>query len=244
MHQSLVRIFFDQIADNYSSRYKSQQPYHFYLFQERLAQATKNIVPDNKKILDIGAGTGPLYDWLKAAGNNFSYHACDISRKMLEQSNIPSGNYEALDFEKSSYRYQQYDHIFALGLTSYLKPDTLKLYLELIGKCLSPEGQAIISFTNKRGAEWYFYRMIHPLAKALGLSRKLAGQAFSTHAYLPEEIKAVLPQYLNVQEIRWLSPSIPLISRLFPQAGIPLAKKIAGIHTYTDFIAIITHAHE
>jgi 2-polyprenyl-3-methyl-5-hydroxy-6-metoxy-1,4-benzoquinol methylase len=239
MHQSLVKAFFDQIAENYTARYQSQQPYHAYLFRERLTEATRGGIFDHKVILDIGAGTGPLYDWLIASGNTFSYYACDISSKMLEQSNIPASNYEALSFEESSYRYKQYDYIFALGLTSYLKPDSLQLYLDVIGQCISPKGQAIISFTNKRGAEWRFYKTIRPLANLLNLNKKLVGQAFRTYAYSPKEISALLPQHLHVQEIRWLSPSIPIISRLFPKTGIPLANKMAGTSTYTDFLAII-----
>lgn len=244
MQQSLVKKFFDQIAITYSARYDNQQPYHAYLFQERLAKATKALSLDGKKILDIGAGTGPLYDYLKASGKHFIYHACDISEQMLQQSNIPKKNYEACSFEESSYSRQQYDYIFALGLTSYLTPNTLQLYLNLTGSCLCSGGKAIISFTNKKGMEWHFYKAFRPIAKWFGLNDKLIGQVFSTHAYHPTEINDRLPQNLRTKEIRWLSPSIPVLSRMLPSIGIPLAKKLAGTMTYTDFIAIIERIDE
>ena len=62
--QEQVKDFFDGHAPNYKQKYTKQDTYYDYFFYERLAAATQNISFAQKSILDIGTGTGALYDYL------------------------------------------------------------------------------------------------------------------------------------------------------------------------------------
>ena len=85
-----VSTFFDRISDDYRERYGPQNPFHSYFFRERLQAATEGIQFENKIVLDVGAGTGPLWDYL-AKYPGVDYYACDISPMMLAQSSNPGG---------------------------------------------------------------------------------------------------------------------------------------------------------
>ena len=62
-----------------------------YFNNQRLKVACSSINNfKNSSVLDLGAGTGFLYDHLKEKGFNTDlYLGVDISSKMLEKSNIP-----------------------------------------------------------------------------------------------------------------------------------------------------------
>ena len=59
-----VSTYFDRISSGYSSRYSDRSAFHSYFFRQRLKAATDRFVFDGKRVLDIGAGTGALYDEL------------------------------------------------------------------------------------------------------------------------------------------------------------------------------------
>ncbi|MBK8563697.1 MAG: methyltransferase domain-containing protein [Saprospiraceae bacterium] len=86
----LVKNYFDSIASVYPSRYFKKSRYHHYFFTQRIQDAIIEIDDfSGKSILDIGAGTGALYDVLKVKLQHFRYKAVDISPEMLSNSNIP-----------------------------------------------------------------------------------------------------------------------------------------------------------
>ena len=59
-----VAAYFDRISSGYSDRYGDRNPFHSYFFRQRLTAATAPFAFDGKSVLDIGAGTGALYDEL------------------------------------------------------------------------------------------------------------------------------------------------------------------------------------
>ncbi len=78
-----VQSYFDRLAPGYRARYEGGQAFLQYLYEDRLEKALEGWNPLGKTVLDIGAGTGILYDRLPQGQD---YYACDISGAMLEQS--------------------------------------------------------------------------------------------------------------------------------------------------------------
>ncbi|MCO6492218.1 MAG: methyltransferase domain-containing protein [Phaeodactylibacter sp.] len=242
-HPDQVRAFFDRIADTYPQRYTGVRPFHRQLFGERLKQAVTGRDFTQKTVLDIGAGTGALYDYLADTQTGFDYYACDISEKMLARSRIPEGRRFVGQVYDSAFPVQRFDYIFALGLTTYLTREELSRLLAFLPGRLSTDGVAIISYTHARSMEWRMRRLLRPLFRRLGLRRHLLGQPFEVTAYTPEAVKEMLPPGLQITQIHWLSPTLPLFSRFFPQAGAALARRLApilGNKVYSDFLMEIS----
>ncbi|MCB0579685.1 MAG: class I SAM-dependent methyltransferase [Phaeodactylibacter sp.] len=238
-HTEQVQSFFDRIADNYPQRYTGARPFHRQLFGERLEQAAGGRDFNHKSILDIGAGTGALYDYLEGTQTEFDYYACDISEKMLAQSRIPEERRFAGQVYDSPFPVQQFDYIFALGLTTYLTREELARLLAFLPGRLSAKGAAVFSFTHARSMEWRARRLLRPLFRRMGFRRQLLGQPFETNAYTPGQVKEMLPTGLQAQKTIWLSPALPLFNRFFPKTGALLAlrlKPVFGQRIYSDFL--------
>ncbi|MCB0597947.1 MAG: class I SAM-dependent methyltransferase [Lewinellaceae bacterium] len=234
-----VKAFFDHLAEEYAKRYTPARPFHRQLFGERLEQATAGRHFSNKTILDIGAGAGALYDCLLATHEGFDYYACDLSESMLAQSRIPEQRRFAGQVEELTFPVEKFDYIFALGLTTYLTREGLARLLAVLEGKLAAEGLAVLSFTHAGSAEWQARRRLRPLFRRLGLRRYLISQPFETNAYTPEQVQQMLPPGLEMVITAWLSPTLPLLSRLFPRAAAPLARRLAlffGKGLYSDFL--------
>ncbi len=239
MQQVLVRDFFDQIARGYNDRYQPQRPFHHYLFTERLRTAQQGLPLEGARVLDVGAGTGPLYDAFTRQGLRLDYYACDVSAAMLAQSNIPAGRYEVGALESTAYAQERFNYLFALGLTTYLLPTELDRLLSRLPDLLLPGGTAVLSFTYKAGLNWQIRQALAPAARKLRANGLMLGQAFDTRAYTPQEIATRLPAALRLQEVRWLTPCLPLLSRWCPPVGIPLARRLGHPRLYSDFLVLI-----
>ena len=239
MQQALVRDFFDQIALGYNDRYEPQRPFHHYLFAERLRAAQEGLPLEGARVLDVGAGTGPLYEAFTGRGLQVDYHACDVSPAMLAQSRIPAGRYQVGPLESTTYAAERFDYLFALGLTTYLLPEELDRLLNRLPNLLYPGGTAVLSFTYQSGLNWQIRQALAPAARKLRAGGLMLSQKFETRAYTPQEITARMPAPLQLQEIRWLTPCLPLLSRWWPQVGIPLARRLAHPRLYSDFLILI-----
>jgi len=236
MQGALVQQFFDGIAADYPERFLPENRFHHYLFLQRLHAACEGLDLDGARLLDVGAGTGALYDYLMEKGLRPDYYACDLSAKMLDRSNIPTGRHEAGALSQTSYARQRFDYVFGLGLTTYLLPAALQELLEQCADMLRPGGCAVLSFTNKYSLDWKLRRTLLPAVRLAKPGRHVWGQAFQVNAWTPEEAASMLPPALSIRRQRWLTPCIPLLSRFCPQIGIPLANQLASKHLYSDFL--------
>lgn len=163
-----VALYFDQISADYRKRYAVQNPYHNFFFRQRLKAATNGIAFDDASVLDIGAGTGALYDELKCRCPSVDYFGCDISGKMLAQSHIPAERAFVGRAHEIVLPRERFDFIFLLGVTTYQDPDELAKTWQFIADRLAPKGVAIISFTNRGSVDHVIRSMmkfVKPVAR-------------------------------------------------------------------------------
>jgi SAM-dependent methyltransferase len=216
-----VSAFFDRISCDYRERYGPQKPFHSYVFRERLQAATEGIQFENKIVLDVGAGTGSLYDYL-AKYPSVDYYACDISSMMLSQSRIPAGRAFTGKATEIRFPKDKFDYIYLLGVTTYQTPEELIETLRFIRKRLAPDGQAIVSFTNRSSAD-------HALRRILRVARPLIrngvfGQAFTTYAYKLGAVEDMISTHgLHLNRVIYLNQTISPFNTLLPQPSVSLA---------------------
>lgn len=136
-----VLSFFERIADRYDRISKRNHGLH----QRRLSLALKYVDVNGKSILDLGAGTGILYEQI---GKPKNYLAVDFSPAMLAKSSIPKehqliADVASLKLEKS------FDIIFALGLTTYLTAQQNQRLWSQLAQWTHPQGVVVIGYTHK-----------------------------------------------------------------------------------------------
>lgn len=219
-----VSGFFENIAGDYKSKYTGRNAFHNYFFLERLEEATRGFEFDGKSILDIGAGTGDLYDELTRIAQKIDYYAVDISSKMLESSKIPENRRFSGYCYETTFPIHKFDYIFMLGVTTYLDEIELAKTLDFIQSGLKKDGTAIITFTNKTSLDWrsrsffkFFARNFMPKANVLS-------QGFTIYPKNLVEAVNVTKDRFHSSEIRWLNHTVFPFSQLFKSSSSTLAR--------------------
>ncbi len=226
IHPKHVRQYFDRIAENYPKRLNRKNSFHAQFFDERLHKATEGLLFQDKKIWDIGAGTGVLYDYIVQQTDRFDYYACDLSAKMLAESQIPperrhTGPPNWLQFPDSSF-----DYIFLLGVSSYLSSTALKEWIPLFAQKLRLDGRLVISFTNRNSWDYQLRKQIRPVVRLFVNSRQLIAQPFQTQAYDYLETLELFSSAFQLQKMNWLHNNIPLLNRVWPALSAKIARKL------------------
>lgn len=228
-NQADVRAFFNAHSKDYKVKYDKKNVFYEYFFYERLASATEGLPLDKKTILDVGAGTGPLYTYLLQKGVNLpNYYATDISEDMLGQSDIPEekcfvGDLESVSIDKS------FDYVFMLGVTTYMNEATIGKVFEKIQHLLKPGGQLVVTFTNRKSLDIRLRSFLKPLAKLFSRKDTILNQGFETWYYSEAEVGELLPRNMKAKRKIGLNHTFFPFSRLLPGLSVSLAKKIHGI---------------
>lgn len=223
-HQQKVLQFFDQLASNYATRYAEEQPYLQYWFETRLHNAIAGQNFSGKNILDIGAGSGALYQTLSNRFSAFEYTATDLSAAMLAHSNIPSEKHRIGDIQDWTDVENYFDHIFMLGLVTYLEPADFINHLAWAGQYLHPGGTLCISFTNKSSWDFRLRQLLRPLARVLP-GRGVVQQGFSIQAHAIEEVQSLVQKMgFRIQQTTFLAPSVPFLQYLSPNLAATCAR--------------------
>ncbi|MBL7942855.1 MAG: class I SAM-dependent methyltransferase [Flavobacteriales bacterium] len=221
---SEVRQFFDNAAASYRSKYHHDRPWHRYFFSERLEAALSVQTLDNTRVLDIGAGTGDLYDAVTARFRNVEFHGCDLSAEMLAQSHIPQsnrhvGNVTELDFEK-----RHFDAIFMLGVTTYMTDDELNHTFDKVKEWLSDNGTFIVTFTNRAAFDWKMRRMLRGIVRFFSRGKRVLGSlrvSPRTHA----DAIALLNNSFEVEKTIWLNHTVFPFYLPFPRWSVSRAMR-------------------
>lgn len=204
-HSTSVAAFFDNLAPQYDQKWKN--PFLRHFFQQRMEIACRNLEFSEKKILDLGAGTGALYTYLsKMLPFNPDYWGLDFSTQMLAHSSIPSdrqliGNALHLPAMSTSF-----DLIFALGLTTYIRRTDFSLFLHHTSNLLRTHGRAIISFTNKKCLPVHLRKHL-ARCRSLLPRNTLLGASFQFTAISPEHLIHYLPPDLKIIDLVFFAPS-------------------------------------
>jgi SAM-dependent methyltransferase len=212
--RKLVQSHFDRLAPGYRSRYEEGgQIFLKYLYEDRLEKALAGWDTLGKTVLDIGAGTGILYDRMPQGQD---YYACDISAAMLEQSAIPEERRWVGAPQECNFPVSTFDAIFALGVTTYLTGPELVEMMGFIAEKLRPGGRSVLSFTNGASFDFLLRKYIPKRWK----------KPFAIRAYTPEQVGGLLPDTLRIKEVKWLNATIFPFNRLFPRLSVWLSRRL------------------
>ncbi|NJO87120.1 MAG: class I SAM-dependent methyltransferase, partial [Lewinella sp.] len=177
-----------------------------------------------RRLLDVGCGTGELYTALAAVQRQSDYHGLDLSPEMLALSPIPAQQRSLLGLEDFAAKAaKSYTALVALGLTTYYQPEELTAFYRAVQSVLTPQGRAIISFTHARSWDFRFRQWARRwLAPLLPRQRSL-GANFAVFATTPTELAKHLPPTLYLQSCYWLPAAPPFLPQLLPRWARALA---------------------
>jgi ubiquinone/menaquinone biosynthesis C-methylase UbiE len=111
MKKSLVEKHFDKIAVDYDY-YKKRHPFYY----ENLKSLLGNLIPRNKKVLEIGCGTGDLLISLKP---KYGYGQ-DISGEMIRIAEIKHSKESHIHFS-TKWPKEKFDYIFMSDVIEHLE---------------------------------------------------------------------------------------------------------------------------
>lgn len=221
--------FFDRISGSYRGKYSYQSPFHRYYFNERLRKAIAGLSLDGKDVLDIGSGTGNLYDSLSEQFPRVRFHATDVSAGMLEQSKVPEQQRFLGHAYDHDFPVRSFDAIFMLGVTTYLPPPELSKNLDFISKSLNPGGIAVITFTNKHGFDTLVRGVLrHPL-RLFGSKDKVLASGIRTRKYSLPEVRRLAAPHLRITREDVHNHTIFPLNLLLPGPSLRLAGRLSRV---------------
>ena len=221
-----VSEFFDTISDTYGEKYSGADIFHEYFFQERLSEAVRSVDFGGKRILDIGAGTGTLYDRLLTIDPEIDYYATDISEGMLEHSSIPEDRKFLGKIEEIVFPVSEFDMAYCLGVTTYMNDEDLKATFNRVHDLLAENGMMVVTFTNEDAFDWKSRKLFKLAARQFMPRRAVLGQAFTV---FPRKLSHIIEQIkgdFELQEVRYLNHTIFPVNRILKRASIAIAKRI------------------
>ncbi len=224
-----VEGYFNRIAKNYTKKYSGDDAFLHYFFNERLVEATRDLDVAGKKILDIGAGTGNLYDHLLKIDKNIDYYGVDIAEDMLLESKIPIDRRFVGQVDEVDLPAIDFDLVYLLGVTTYFDNVRLSEILDWIDAHLTADGKAIITFTNKNSGDWKSRKIIKTVAKRVLPKSYVLAQSFEIFPRSIREVKEMVGFAFDVEEIRWLNHTVFPFNQLLKRPSVSVAQRIHNI---------------
>lgn len=221
-----VAEFFDRISGSYGEKYSAADLFHHYFFHERLIEATREISFENKRVLDVGAGTGSLFDHLKGLDPKIDYYATDISSGMLESSSIPTDRRFLGRIGDVALPVGDFDRVFMLGVTTYLDDAELSETFDAVHRLLKSSGLFIVTFTNRSSIDWRVRSVVKMLGRNFISDKAVLGQSFHVFPRSLGEVRDILTGRFEVSDTRFLNHTVFPFNRLFKKSSIALARKI------------------
>lgn len=246
-----VAAFFDAIAHDYARRYDEERPFLRYMHEERLRFVLEACDWRGCSVLDVGAGTGALYDALAARDAGSGYFACDVSAAMLAQSRIPSTQRFVGPVEEAPLGDRRFDRVVCLGVTTYMERASLDAFFDVVARVLSDDGIAFVTFTHAGSVDARVRRRVQgalshiPFAARLVEGRVLSRDEYATTA---RAIGARVPPELVVDRVVWQHFGVTPVKQLAPRASVRLARAIGRAPARiqralaADFLIVIRRA--
>ncbi len=219
--------FFDRVSGDYRDKYSTRSAFHHYFFNERLEKALRGLDLSGKDVLDIGAGTGNLYDHLAQKTSDMRFFATDVSSGMLAQSRIPVAQQYVGHAYQHPFPVRRFDAIFMLGVTTYMEPQELKRNLTFIAGSLKDGGVSVITFTNKHGLDTISRKILKAPLRSLGRKDKVLSSGLRTFYYSKSEAAALLDEQFQVMRWDLLNHTLFPFNLLIPKPSIWLARKLS-----------------
>lgn len=221
------KLFFSLISENYYARMSNKHPFLSYFYKQRLVSAGSGLqVKEGSKILDYGAGTGFLYDYLLSDDYSLSnYIGIDISADMLNQSNIPVHQREVGGLDRLK-KQQVQDYIFSLGVTTYMTEMELVEFLSLAREKLQKDGSLIISFTNKNSLDFKIRLFFKNIIPSSWVKKQSMGYPFIL-AYNVKEVEQLLSKEgIQVERLTYLNQTVFPFNKIAPRLAVFIAQRL------------------
>lgn len=218
--------FFDRTSATYRAKYGTESPFHHYYFNERLDKATAGLDLAGCTVLDIGSGTGNLYEHLAPRSPGMRFLASDVSAGMLAQSPVPAEDRFVGHAYEIAFPVQAFDAVFMLGVTTYLSPEELARNLAFIGNALKPGGHAVITFTHARGLDTWSRRLAKLPLRLMGRRDKVLSSGLRTYTYSVADATRIVGAHLRIDRCSFHNHTIFPFNLLVPHASIRLAERI------------------
>jgi SAM-dependent methyltransferase len=225
---SEAAAFFDRVSGRYREKYGTGSPFHHYFFNQRLEKTLEGLDLAGKDVLDIGSGTGDLYDAVVQRWPDVRYYATDISTGMLAQSRVPAGNRFVGHACDHPFQQRHFDLITMLGVTTYMDDAELDRNLAFIANSLKEGGKAVITFTNSHALDHWLRTLAKPLLSVFGRKDKVLTN-LRIHPRSAAQARALIEKHLRVQDLVLLNQTVFPFSRMLPRPALALARRIGTV---------------
>ena len=221
-----TKNFFDNISSNYKAKYKTKNAFHYYFFIQRLIKSTEGFDFKNKTMLDIGSGTGDLYDFIYKDNKEINYYATDISSGMLSESNVPNENKYVGHCYDINFPVKKFDYVFLLGVTTYMEPVELNKSIDFIKSILKDDGTLIMTFTNSSSIDSIIRSITKPIYKLFANKKNVLAQDFVIQMYNTANAKNLFNGKMNVERVSFLNQTIFPFNLLMKKLSVWFADKL------------------
>jgi SAM-dependent methyltransferase len=225
-HEEAAR-FFDSVSGTYKDKYKDRSPFHRYFFNERLEKATRGLDLTNADVLDIGSGTGDLYDHLVQRFPGMRFHATDVSAGMLSQSAVPAERKYTGHAYDHPFAVRAFDAIFMLGVTTYLTPEELEKNLAFIARSLKPDGTAIITFTNSHALDTWTRALARGPMALFGKKGNVLSSGLELWMYGNSQVRSIIGKHFELERVDVLNHTVFPFNLLLPGLSLGIARRLA-----------------
>ena len=227
-HEQAAR-FFDSVSGTYKDKYKERDPFHHYFFNERLEKAVRDLDLHDADVLDIGSGTGDLYDHLVRRFPAMRFHATDVSAGMLAQSTVPAGRKYHGHAYDHPFQVRSFDAVFMLGVTTYLTPEELEKNLAFIARSLKPEGRVIITFSNAHALDTWLRDLARGPLRLFGGQGRVLSSGLGSWTYGHRAVRRIMERHFALERTDLLNHTVFPFNLLLRGASLALARRLSRL---------------
>ncbi|MBL0046369.1 MAG: class I SAM-dependent methyltransferase [Flavobacteriales bacterium] len=227
-HEQAAR-FFDEVSGTYKDKYKDRSPFHRYFFNERLEKATRGFDLSDADVLDIGSGTGDLYEHLVARFPRMRFHATDVSAGMLAQSPVPAERKYVGHAYEHSFPVKRFDAVFMLGVTTYLTPEELEKNLAFIADSLKPGGHAIITFTNAHALDSWTRNLARGPMSWFARKGNVLSSGLKLWMYGCGDVQRIMGRHFRIERLDVLNHTVFPFNLLLQGLSLRLARRLSRL---------------
>lgn len=184
-----VTAFFNGRGKAYADKVGGADKMFRFPYKARLECAVWDIDLDSADILDIGAGSGELYNRVSPMSDGANYYACDLSVVLLESHRASDERKWLGEIFDAPFHGYKWDYIFLIGVVAYLSNESLDRHICYFREHLQERGQVILSITNVEAWSVQIQRLTRRYIPRSWFRSKTIGQSFSTLAMSYMEVE-------------------------------------------------------
>lgn len=212
-----IRDHFDNLSSHINKWRKRNRYYH-----DDQAGYFRYLVGDNKRILELGCGTGELLNWLKPSygvGVDISPATVAIAQNKYPDLKFLTGDANNLDFLSE----ESFDYVIISDLVGYL--EDVQMFLERLQRFCAPHTRIVISYYN------FLWEPILRMGEKLSLKMPTPDQSWLSLDDLRNLLTLSDLQVVKTERRLLFPKYIPVISWLLNRLGtLPVINKACLSH--------------